>query len=506
MSAHLSSFTRLDSYLLPLLSGIMSASVFLLPSVSFLSLIALIPFFFFVFHARTPQRAAKGGLIYGILGLGASVFWFFDTHPLTWVGVEHPLTSYLFITAVWLLGTLVLSSGPALFAWLMNHFQRNSIRDLFGGTVLFVLTEYLRAFLFSVLWYAPEAAIGPYWTFGFAGIPLADTPLLFYASIGGLAALSLIAVYINMGIVVCLSRTQSFIFRSLILCSIAVVLLTPIFFPPIHTHSRNSSKTLTIGILHTESISEFGSSSHSLADTHRAISSLFSTSTPPLDLLVFPEDSRFLESLSQEERATFLSRYLSPEGRAIDSHTYREANGDLRLVHTLYTAENAVAGTYHKRFLTPFGEYLPVIAATIAETIAPEWHDTFRNRRVYTPDPFDAPVTLGSVQGFPITALFCAEITPPQLYTAGESEGGVLFVNTASHSSFHGSDTLRIFITRQAKIHAVTHGRYFIHAGNSVPSFLVDPSGKIANSTHNTGAELLIVSLPIHDLLTEETP
>ncbi len=497
MPEHLSPFTRPDSYLLPLLSGMMSASLFLFPGTGLFSLIALVPFFFFVFRAQSPKRAAIGGFIYGILGLGASIFWFFDTYPLTWVGIESPVVSYAVIASVWLLGTLVLSIGPALFAWLIARLKGGVFRTLSLGTLLFVLTEYLRAFLFSVLWYAPEAAIGPYWTFGFAGAPLSDTSLLLYASIGGLTALSLIAVYINMGIAVCIDRASSLMSRALIILSLVGIIIVPSVLSRKEGSSvLSSSDSLTIGIIHTESISEFGSTQTTLKHTHSDIAALFSENTPTLDLLVFPEDSRFLSSLSEEERGTFLSSHLSPRGATIDSTTYREESGDLRLAHHLYTSEGTIAGTYHKRFLTPFGEYLPAFAATIAETIAPQWRDTFRNRRVYTPDPFDAPVTLGSVHNYTITALFCAEITPPQLYAAGAREGSDLFVNTASHSSFHGSDTLRTFVTRQARIHAVTHGRHFIHAGNGVPSFLINPSGTITHSTARGKAELLIVSIP----------
>jgi apolipoprotein N-acyltransferase len=492
-----SPISKRSSYFLPLISGIISGCIFFIPNTGILSLIALVPLFFFIFTTPTPRKSFLGGFLYGITGLGSSIAWFFSTHPLTWVGITNPFISFLLITIIWTLSTLTLATGPAFAAYIITRLKQNSQVDIILCATALVTTEYARAFLFSLVWIAPEAAIGPHWTFGFLGAPLADTALLSFAPLGGFGLLSFIAALANASlaysIVAHLKRAALSTFLPGL--GVTVLILGGGILIPLFYSSSPAEKTLRVGVVHTDSGATFGVSEEESALRNTPLSHLVTKEDRSLDLLIFPEDTRFLTSLSLSSRDVLLSSVLSPRGRAIDSTTVQHADHSLSLLHSFYLQNGFTDTTYHKRFLIPFGEQLPYVASVPASFVAPDWKVIFNFRRGYTSDDFSTPISMTRVEDVSVAALFCSEIIPEGLYSRAVHDGADILVNTASHSVFGGSPSLFLFVLRQARVHAASHAKPFIHAGNGVPSFIIDTTGSIVSLTkEKEGAPSLLVA------------
>lgn len=491
---------------LPILSGVLLATVFFIPGSGWLTLVAVVPLFVFVLHdTTTPQRAALGGFFFGMIALGASILWFFDTHPLTWIGITNPALSFVLVVFVWGLSTITLAAGSALFGYVIARIRTHTIADIALVAVLWTIAEYIRAILFSLVWIAPESSTGAHWTFGFLGVPLADTFLLSWAQWGGFFMLSGIAALVNVMIAQeTLHWKKGRALRARPFFTPLITLLLILIVGSILL-SRNTEKTAThtlrTAIVHTDIPSGFGVTEEvfqkRLHDMHTFMSLL--RSDGPFDLLVFPEDTHFLPGISKEERARILSSLLSEDGIAIDSATQLDEKGDLSLFHYFYTRDGEIQTFYRKRFLVPFGELLPLIIRIPAMITTPDWEHLFASRRAYSAAGFNDTLPLGSIGETNIAALFCSEIIPEGLYERATKEGADVLVNTASHSVFGKSPLLSLFTVRQAQVHAASLQTLFIHAGNGVASFVIDETGQLSITTpkHTSVPTVLIIDIAL---------
>jgi apolipoprotein N-acyltransferase len=144
-----------------------------------------------------------------------------------------------------------------------------------------------------------------------------------------------------------------------------------------------------------------------------------------------------------------------------------------------------VDAVYHKRYLVPFGEYMPNWVRFM-----PSW----MQRLTSTPAGvgFNAgkkPVVL-DLDGHSIAPLICFETISPELCVSSVRNGGELLVNLSDLAWFHksicGDQMVAFSVMRAAET-----GRYFVFAANTGPSTIIDPAGRIiARSSMNTEAVL----------------
>lgn len=132
---------------------------------------------------------------------------------------------------------------------------------------------------------------------------------------------------------------------------------------------------------------------------------------------------------------------------------------------------------YHKRYLVPFGEYMPPAVAYM-----PEWIQRLTN----TPAgggfaSGKQPVLLNFKSGA-VAPSICFESMSPELVAASVRRGGGLLVNLTDLAWFHDSmigDQMLAF----AVFRAIENRRYMVFAANSGPSALIDPAGRILKSS-----------------------
>jgi len=428
------------------------------------------------------------GLLVGCLTGGISTFWFWGAYPLYWAGFTSPIIAGTVIGVVWICSSLLIGVFTGIWSILIQSPRRTIITDIFYGASLWVLLSIIRSCIYSFFWWGKGASIGHYWDFGNLGTSFADSSFL--VSITSLGGPYLFEFIIAGSAVAITHLILAYPKRHLgtMAQSVGILILFLIITPSIGhiLHPRDTAESISAIAISLNEPSVFGTTkidhvrkqAHAKQYIDTAITSGIQT-----HILILPEDTGLLGSLSPDARRQLLDPLaLSSSFLAVDSETKRTENGSLILTAQYIDPTGTLVGQGQKRFLAPFGEYLPYIATVFSRTFGQEhWSETFTARRGYTPGTIIESVPSENI--FSLTVLFCSEITPNSLYTKASQQGSTVFANAASHSAFNGHPLLTTYMLRKAKIHAVTHARPFIQAGNMTPSFIINGDGHMITSS-----------------------
>lgn len=474
-------------FLLPLASGILLSIAFNIPHVWLLVFVAFIPLLFFLVRTR---HAFAGGFCFGLIFFGAAIFWFFDTHPLDWVGVADLRLSLLFVCIAWAVSIISLSLFTGLWAAVFQRFRRGMFSDIVLGAALWVVFEWLRTFGFSLVSYGDGTFWGAHWTFGNLGYTLAGSPLLPWASVGGMYLLSFIIVAVNIALSIWVCKRfrlpqQTYIIVAVILP--AFILLT--VFISFSSRSYPSSPRLSVALLHTVFPSRFTAS----AEEDRARRDVFFSLLAKIkegkekpDVVIFPEDTRFLSSFSPAVRTALLHGVSGGQPMVFVDSAGTNIDGKAFLILSYYDENGRVIGEYRKLLLVPHGEYAPFFTGGLVRLFGSgALADAFMKNREYARGEGLSVARTG--QGN-FGSLFCSEILSDVLYGALARDGAEILINNASLSFAHRSPLLAAQTKAQAQMRAAETGRFFLRAANEGSSLVIASDGGIvAESARNNG-------------------
>ncbi len=223
------------------------------------------------------------------------------------------------------------------------------------------------------------------------------------------------------------------------------------------------------------------------------------------DMLIFPEDSRFLRDLIKEKNdyEFFNNIFGEKDVLIIDSSRVRDDSSKLKSRLFYYSPRQGVLDKYDKIFLTPGGEYNLSIVISLMKLLGQDdFLGVFDNNRAYSKG---SELSIGQFNGYGVGTLFCNEIFSPDLYRKITLKGSNVLINVASQSIFKGNQILYNQTRSIAKIRAVENNRYFIQAGNFISSSIIDNKGNvIAVSDDNNsllhGKILLIKDKTLYNL------
>ncbi|MBA3679380.1 hypothetical protein H0W80_04325, partial [Candidatus Saccharibacteria bacterium] len=188
--------------------------------------IVLLPFIYLlqVLNRTDLTKRSKIGFIWlsGWVFLLGVTFWLIQTEPGRWTG----LTGWLSISSLVLTNILFsgfLSLGFVFFGitWVYLKPELWQKRIFLVLPALWVLAEWARSWLFSVISLGPNTTIGPHWNFGDLGFAASVTPLVFLARFMGLYGLGFVIIMINLCVWWLVQRRYKL--PSVILASIMVV-------------------------------------------------------------------------------------------------------------------------------------------------------------------------------------------------------------------------------------------------------------------------------------------
>jgi len=477
----------------PLVSGVVMAVSFTIPSLWFLGFFGMVPLFAFLYQKNLSfGKVFINGLSFGFIFIGGVLSWLWSAYPLEWAGVENDFVALFSLFAVWLISSIFFSLFIAAWTVTFCKFRKNNFWDILFASSLWIIFEYLRAFAATLLWISPVSLLGPHATFGFLGYILAEnTLLLSLASIGGIYLLGFIVTLMNIYIYQMLSikiTTGASGKKFIYILSSFVLVFTVSFLAHTFSNGVGGDKKLRIAIIDTYFPTSSGFDkkiySEHAENIKRLIVGIKNKEHKP-DIIILPEDSRFISSLSNAEKELIDKNILQKETLFIDSSDSLNLNGDITFRLEYFNTKNGSKYS-HKALLVPFGEYLPYTALFILRALGEyQLIEDFNDKRGYS-NSKNLNNAITEFQDIKIGALFCSEIVSSKLYETVTKQGANLLINIASHSVFRDVPILYFQTVKMAKIHAVQNNRYFIQSINFAPSFVVDNKGEIIVKSKNT--------------------
>jgi apolipoprotein N-acyltransferase len=483
----------------PILGGALLFIAGSYPGFWFLAFFSFWPFLYFLYRATDIKRACFGGFVFGLIFWLLAARWFFDAYPLDWAGISGSVLGWSVILLAWLLFASVLAFFTAGFGALFFWLKQEAFGDALLVPALWIIFEYLRAWGFALLSWSPQSLLGAHFTFGAVGYSLAGNGnVLRLASLGGVYFLSFAAVFIA-----ALSYWFIFLYRGkkrkektaiFLLFLFLLAFLSYFPFAKIVPLKAESAPSIRVAVLQTQLPSLLRISEREKERRRNIYKELLNDIQEQKEapaLVVFPEDTRFVRDLIEQGRAAifFENIFGEQEVMVIDSGRVVAPGSKPKSRLFYYNSQQGLVQTYDKVFLMAGGEYWPSFVSALFEILGQKrLVDQFNKSREYGRGE---ELAAGEFRGYRLGVLFCSEIISPGLHRAAVEKGANLLLNTASQSVFHGSDLLYRQILNVAKVRAAENNRYFVQAGNFIPSSIIDNKGAVIFSTGARGDSVL---------------
>jgi apolipoprotein N-acyltransferase len=431
----------------------------------------------------SKMGAACLGWAFGAGLMGTAFSWGFDTLPLDWLGIPDVTTSFAIMVFVWGVCSILIALPVAAWTYCMRFISDNDLLLLVAAPLLWVIGEFVRAFIHVLITWGSGSVLNANFSFGFVGYALSWSDYLWVARFGGVIPLSLVVVFIGTVVFVVWRRSVSVQERIgfcaallLVFVCIGVLPLDPVqavFNPPFVEVEGVRVVPIT-----TQAPPVL---SRPRAELARLEEDLVVKITDALkekpDIIVLPEYQHFLKSehLLSQDSSLELRRALS-ENNVLVVDSERTKN-DLSGAIKFFDGKEVVA-EHGKKLLIPLGEFLPYSLIFIFQHIGMRSEvDEILKYRTYVPSGDSFAERLVEWRGRKLAVLACSEVFNPFGYKQASDAGADILINIASHSWARGrSNTLFNEALAMARVHAVYTGKVFIQATNYNPSFVLYPS------------------------------
>jgi len=466
---------QMKSYIFLILGGVSAGLSVSFPVLWPLVFVSLLPLLNSLYKEGNSQRKLFfHGLVFGTALMASSLYWFFNTLPLAWLGISNPLHATLMVGSFWSILSILLGLAVAAWAILVRRLLTKTPLDLLIVPVSWVFFEYLRMWWYAVLAYGPGAILEPHFSFGFFGYSLAhSTWTLSLAQIGGVYFLSLVAAAVNVALLLFFKLKER---RYSVVLLVVVVVLgvslnlfqkeeksVPLVIEAVAVNFRSAltidAETVLIRQeVVKERIREIGKRNESV------------------EVVILPESSNFIQNLGVVNAQEFFREVFGErEVLIIDSWRTETQEGALNKV-VYFSSTQGVIKEQNKRFLIVFGEYMPTAGEILLRVAGRgEEVDILKKNRSYVATKDTAPFHF---KGMKLATLVCSELVSPWLYHSIATKDKVdVLVNLSSLAWFHHGANPFNQLVAMAKIHAVWSGLPYIQATNADSSFSVSSLG-----------------------------
>lgn len=401
------------------------------------------------------------GFIFNLLGFT----WLYTVYPLIWMP-----EGFVQFAGIALLH-LVLSLGSALafvvvgYAFYKAHSFGKHVRP-FIVAAAFTLTEMLRSFIISALYYGDGTTIDLHFNAGTIGNALSSTPLVELAYYGGTFALTFFLTYLIYSLFLLSWKGVA----SHYLALVGVFLVTH-FFVPIRTPAED----LSIGVVTTNiPTTQDDTLLEKMNESNRLIRGLILEDRDQKDIIVLPEDARFLSSLSQKERSDL--EEAVKETLIIDGDTiaYDAKLANISLFVEVGQSKSSWRG---KEFLLPFNEYVPYFFDTIFGLFIGDELESYKSNHTYTQIPSGKTVLFNGVR---VGTLICSEILSYKMIERlGAEQPNIIFFQSRLNV-FNNNPLFLMHLRSFSKIAAAQLRTPILSSNNYAPSYLINARGALS--------------------------
>lgn len=478
---------------------LLSAALLSLPFINYyfgwLSPLGLLPFLYLlkILQDNKVKKTLGYWWLVGFLSQIVVLVWMLQTQPERWAGA----TGWSAIGGLvfgYVAFALVMSAGFVLAGWLYKLSKVN-LQNPWVFIVLpaaWVIGEFSRSWLFSIISAGPNTTFGPFWNFGSLGFAASVTPLVFLARLVGLWGLSFVVVVVNLIIFWLIQKR----WKLPIILLAVIMLATAISW---FVYKNPTGKTINVATV------QFGNNdSLQIGGVNFHQDLLQKVQGKRADMLVLPEYSDiFLEDQTPTDKDMAATLLTSQDSPIITSTQTQNSEGD-SVRHNTLTVYNTAGNVVHeqdKQFLIPIGEAMPYAFIYLFRAIGQGQviDSQFQGREV-TKNPH--PDTAYSVSGLNIGSLACSGAIGPELYRGLVGGGAEILTNSASLSIFSGAPTYHQQAQQMARFIAVANARPFVQATDGSYSFITDQNGRWLAKSGQNSLELLIKNVQLNNTKT----
>lgn len=448
------------------------------------------------------KRWFWAGFGIGIIYFSRIFSWFWAVYPLDSLGFEGKISPFLAIFIVFAITVAVLAFFWGIFGWFLFKFTRPPLTRLTRGLVRivnlaflpfvaaggFVVTEYLRAWFFGILWWGNGSALGAHWTFGNPAYWFAPLSFIFKTlSVWGIYGLDFILALAAVSLFL-FFKTQVKIFAAEFLAIAMFVISMGIFATP---PAQIAEKKISVSVIQTayptkttyqaeEILKDFG-------EKLKLLKQAASEKSGKQKIIIFPEGADFSKTLAgfldTISVKNFFNKLSDEEILIVDNN---KVSDEAFKSKTIFTgSESGIIGYYDKRLLSPGGEFLPYIVKWPLSFLNPSLKKEFEASREFAKGKNKNIIAYKNLRA---KILVCSDIVSPSMARSGNFD---LILAQNSFGIFHGSPILQDQLLAMARARTVENSKYLVFASNFGRSFILNPAGNIEKMAANTGYEIL---------------
>jgi len=319
----------------------------------------------------------------------------------------------------------------------------------------------------------------PFGGFGWTRIAFSqvESPFLPLVSYGGVLLLSFVTLLIALG------------FTKFSVKHLAFVLIS-IFIVGFLQNSAAAGKSISLAAVqgNTPSVGlEFNGRAKAVFNLH--LETTRKLVKEKYDAIVWPENAIDIDPRNYPEVSASIKSLVQDLETPLIAGVVLTENGAPANASVLYGATGDVESIYIKRYLTPFGEYMPL--RSLAELVSP-----------YASSVIDfksgAEFAVHNVSGDPIAPIICYEIINDGVVREAANNSSALIVQTNSATFANTPESAQqLAITR---IRAVEHSREILSVSTVGISAFIDNNGVVKSQSAENVSTLLV-----GDLILSET-
>ncbi len=473
------------SFVLSIISGILSALPFINFSLFPIIWISIVPFLIVLYRAKNEKESILYGFIFGIFFFGINLYWVTE------------LSQYV---SFW-----------AYLAWAVLIFGQSIFIVVFSFILYrFVISrrkEYSRAwrkvfwiFAPSVIWVSLEwiRSLGPYGVTG-GGLGYSQAffiPLIQIASVTGVYGISFLIVFFNSVLTFLFIEKGSIVerFKKQLIAVLILAFLAIVVFSygraKIAEHKYEKREGLVVAIIQANVPQKEKlrySQTYRIFNEHLGLSDEVVKYSP--DVIIWPETAVTDYLLENAGMLSKLRDFIDKNRcYLIVGAPYFSADSKIFNSLIVFSPQGEASGRYDKRHLVPFGEYLPLRSL---------FYPILRHTGNLFEEDYDSnPISkLLTIKGYVAAANICFESTFPYIVRSRVKRGGD-FILVATNDAWFGNSPAAKQHFYSGVFRAIENGSYLVQVANTGISGDIDPLGRVIKRTKLGIRETLIVSVP----------